>query len=1793
MTCNPPDYLSIADRDGSAPASRTLRNQLLRPLEGSELGATILKHQEVASFLRGKQTGRMVGEVLGMCPAKEIKQKLEMNTASDLERICSTKVNPRLALKSFQRSDASRVFKPEETRPAVWCRRTIFNILCYFVDADLVQKPYLMPKKFSYLDVYNFLRDRLRSIWQDLTVQHCTKHRAYIECFEISIRFLIYSNEQLCENEEYDIAQNRGLLNTCLDKLMEGYEAVHKYKNARKSKRQMEQQSGANPNFDEVMDILVYQSPHEAEFWGYRLLLHIPQLLLPGGSATFCDIKQRMPESLRESPVVAFAVEVCHTAASRNLYRYFTLLRREDCPALYAALMNRFAACLRVQFLETLVVYKVAKKGVNPMDMETFNSIFGFDGEPAASAEKLFKKYDITVYSSGDKQFLEFEGANANQLTYDSAALQKLTNKFQTTSSVVGSKLASFASRQLIFDPDFEYPEGLGPDTPGTPYVEEIPPKPEPPAAPVEPPQPKFTFGKSSFAGFPPVSAPIGGGLPAVGSGFDPPATSKVAFSFGQLQGAPESKPFSIFGFGAQASEPKPFAFGPPPTAPDQKIFGFGPGAATPANNTNPFASSFPTPGMPPPAPSQPLLTQTAATTPSNDVKPFTFGATPEPKPKFTFGAAPAAAEQASDKAVPAPPGNTGSVGTPPKSARLRMPPSSGIRASTLPAESGSNANAVSGDSTCEPGEKSSKSAFGLQPPPSEDKATPKPLFSFTVNSFFGNETEPTLFKPPITAAAGKDANKEAAPAAATPGVIDEVKALFGITDPKPAFPNLFGKQTTDAAAPQLPLFGNIQPTPTADPPSAANVPQPSAPSEEVESHESAQSEDEPEDIYSLERVIEAYENAKAVKRVKLIRPKLPGDVNSMRIEGAVQMSADKRLLHHLRDLVGSLVDRTVTGAMLDRRLHNQFDDPIALCGLDEPARKRYRRSVRSPSSDANVSHVDAYGASPTSSRRDLGEVKGLSARLTPVDGIMSEGGVRDRAAHRCVEVLYLNRRGSERFLVKAYIKHLVDHGVRSIIKPCYTCESCWSNNGYDMRDVLKMLGSSTVQITKGVYRLARFIVRHASRATVKVVKYVHKRLRDSRGDDSETDVPYSPPLMHCDGVGHLDLAVVTERALKDMAISTSSRALATGKYLAGVYGSSSRLAHRFADCFKESLNSDASPLELLLRVAIKRLDFIVGSTTANMHDSLGYQAPLHTYSVWGTGISFHVAFFDPLLVRSELLASSPSGSKGRDLTAEGPLGRLIEEYHSSDYCLRLKQDVLHMSGFEIGADRLFLGGCASRRLAMQCCSASPLQTRKDSDPEKTALPLTVAVSLNLRDDGFGIQREVRFTPCSREHTVSSLSHGLQTSGPHDGDVNGATVAVDYRLCHRFEVIHPDDPRYHNTVSIALYAHSCPVYIGKEGLLHELFTCAVMPDLPTVAVGASGIDSYGVLSTLMHASGPEIGGQYRTCVVCYRLSVSTLDLLTLYEYFNTSLPNTVSVCGCAEKNRETCATRLEQVLSSVEEQMLAEVIRYASSVGVPVDASLMRTRIVFACVGFEQHYDEQSASKAICPKCREPDTPRGREATSQDNIALPNHGNEVSNNTGFQSVIRIPRMTYPEGFRRGLEMAADATVKSQAVFVLQNPFAIPDIHTFLLRLLKSSQSGAEGLSTDLPGMLTACLDRTISHVTSHFAVSHWDVNTSAVIQQDVEIPAEFGIDAEPLSRYSKESYMLLLRALQMAATASSGASRKNVKASMAAAEPDNPDALISRVLDKVIVRTYHVPYSIGLYMDTVGSKHSA
>ncbi|KAH0474125.1 MAG: hypothetical protein KVP17_000695 [Porospora cf. gigantea B] len=87
----------------------------------------------------------------------------------------------------------------------------------------------------------------------DITVQRGESHRGSIESLEIGVRYLILAEELLVDEPEFDRVLHRGAMSTAIDKLMVAYRRVRDRR--------------------EDSSTLYYQSPHEAEFWAYRILM--------------------------------------------------------------------------------------------------------------------------------------------------------------------------------------------------------------------------------------------------------------------------------------------------------------------------------------------------------------------------------------------------------------------------------------------------------------------------------------------------------------------------------------------------------------------------------------------------------------------------------------------------------------------------------------------------------------------------------------------------------------------------------------------------------------------------------------------------------------------------------------------------------------------------------------------------------------------------------------------------------------------------------------------------------------------------------------------------------------------------------------------------------------------------------------------------------------------------------------------------------------------------------------------------------------------------------------------------------------------------------------------------------------------------------------------------------------------------------------------------------------------------------------------------------------------------------
>ncbi|KAL8441684.1 hypothetical protein Emag_006976 [Eimeria magna] len=429
--------------------------------------------------------GAFVGQLFGCCSTEEMLDKQQVSTASDFERLDATVpgdpeariVNVHLAFASFRRSDAGKPFKQSDTRPAVWCRRAVHALLTYCADADLTngasqqqqqqqqsllpRKEYLYPRSrpYTYMDVYNFLRDRLRACWQELTVQHVSPHRASIETLEISFRFLVLSEELLAGTTGFDAVSNHGLMQTCLDKLMQGYEAARAFRSKRDATAAAAAAAaaataaaagrglGGGLGPDELLDLLVFSSPYEGEFWGFRLLMLLAQ---EASDTALVSLLQRLPPQLQQDPSVRFSLSAYRAFKALDLRRYVRLMR--EGPYLLCLLLHKFLPFGRARLLAALVTGRLAGGTRNPISAQRLSVLMGFDGEDEALFLSFLKAYGIRTSVSPRGVSICLLDEIDKGLLQDLSSYKKAKGPRAPSAFLLAPQ---FVSRQQLLDPDY------------------------------------------------------------------------------------------------------------------------------------------------------------------------------------------------------------------------------------------------------------------------------------------------------------------------------------------------------------------------------------------------------------------------------------------------------------------------------------------------------------------------------------------------------------------------------------------------------------------------------------------------------------------------------------------------------------------------------------------------------------------------------------------------------------------------------------------------------------------------------------------------------------------------------------------------------------------------------------------------------------------------------------------------------------------------------------------------------------------------------------------------------------------------------------------------------------------------------------------------------------------------------------------------------------------------------------------------------------------------------------------
>ncbi|KAK1317962.1 hypothetical protein QJS10_CPA05g00754 [Acorus calamus] len=252
--------------------------------------------------------GPFIGTCPDMCPAKERAQRERLRDLSAFERLNGNpgKTSSSLAVKKFCRTISASEMAVADIRPLPVLQDTLRYLFRL-----------LETSGYQFEMVHDFVFDRMRSIRQDLSLQHIVNDQA-IQMYEEMVKFHIIANHKLPKNSDKSLHHlNMEQLTKCLISLYDMY-AINRKSNS------------INKN--------------EAEFYSFYVLLHL-------GSNS-----QAMGDSLSlwfrklAYPIVT-SNEMCF---ARSLLRYFRLGNYKRFFSTAATEVSFLQLCLIEPFLNEL-----------------------------------------------------------------------------------------------------------------------------------------------------------------------------------------------------------------------------------------------------------------------------------------------------------------------------------------------------------------------------------------------------------------------------------------------------------------------------------------------------------------------------------------------------------------------------------------------------------------------------------------------------------------------------------------------------------------------------------------------------------------------------------------------------------------------------------------------------------------------------------------------------------------------------------------------------------------------------------------------------------------------------------------------------------------------------------------------------------------------------------------------------------------------------------------------------------------------------------------------------------------------------------------------------------------------------------------------------------------------------------------------------------------------------------------------------------------------------------------------
>ncbi|SDA01438.1 BZ3500_MvSof-1268-A1-R1_Chr10-1g02666 [Microbotryum saponariae] len=272
--------------------------------------------------MRLDQATDFLGTCQDMCPAWEREEREYQNNVDALERYPgTTRIDPARAVKAFHRPAAGNEQPlPSDVRPPRVLKKTLDYLFHH-----------LLPTAPLHV-THPFLRDRTRSIRQDLTMQNIRGEEA-IECNERIARYHVLALGTLREQSSFSESQELEQLRKVLKSLNEFYDDARL----------------ANPPIP---------APNEAEFRAYNILTHLrdPDIIWS------CEL---LPPRVFDEPRLQIALRLHALVQRSNIprgeraslnaaSRFFKLLANQEVPYLFGCILSTHFDQIRKNALETM-----------------------------------------------------------------------------------------------------------------------------------------------------------------------------------------------------------------------------------------------------------------------------------------------------------------------------------------------------------------------------------------------------------------------------------------------------------------------------------------------------------------------------------------------------------------------------------------------------------------------------------------------------------------------------------------------------------------------------------------------------------------------------------------------------------------------------------------------------------------------------------------------------------------------------------------------------------------------------------------------------------------------------------------------------------------------------------------------------------------------------------------------------------------------------------------------------------------------------------------------------------------------------------------------------------------------------------------------------------------------------------------------------------------------------------------------------------------------------------------------